>query len=134
MALISEFRHTERVVPVVQKIVHEGMSADKATSVLQDFEEKAADNISDKFIFPKNDMGVSGAVYLSNNLLNMSIHAHIVFTINGKKYHFEEDIEEYWSREKAYRELVQKVSQSITGLLLNKSLESLRDTIGRLPR
>ncbi len=123
-------RVEDRIVPVVQKIVHEGMSADRATQVLSDFESKAQDNIVQAFRTQTGNNRMDGSVIVFRDQLTFSLCVVAAFTMNGKEFKLKEKIDKLLSPQEAIKFLVKAFSEKIAVDLLRDNSSELKQLFG----
>lgn len=126
--------HTERVesriVPVTQKVVHEGMSGDRATQVLQDFESKAQANLVQAFRAQAGDNKLAGTVMVFRDPASIDFEAIAAFTVNGKEFRVRERLERTLDKQEAVRMLVKALSEALISEMLRKNVTSLKQLFG----
>lgn len=112
--------HSHTSAPYPQHIHEHRAATDESVRLLHEMEEKAVDNIRERFIFEDNL--VKGSVVTYNDPTTWRLKGMVAFSINGKAY--TEDLELgqsiFWKldRESAYRELANKLAKQIAVMLL----------------
>ena len=112
--------------PQYVKHDHHHAPTDESVKLMKDMEQKVLDNITDRFIFEDNEL--KGSIFVHKNPLHLKLEAHAVFTLNGKEYSCQVEVDESFNKKDAWQLLCKKVSETIAAELFRHGLEMDRYT------
>ncbi len=129
MALFSETRIETRFYE--KRVVHEGVSADKATDILEGFEKKALENLAGEFRLESNSL--KGSILISENPASLDQDAIVLFELNGKRHQVKVPLERglKFDGPSALRLFHKVISEAIAASLLKSSIGDAMKFLGR---
>jgi len=127
--------HSERLVPY-EKTVHEHRAVtDESVKLLNEFQEKAIENVLHSFKLKDNIIEADG-FFIQSNFMDYNIGVHCKFKINSKEYYVKDSIncfefrqnlkgyfESFEYRESVIRLVYKKVSEIIAEELIMNNKE-----------
>lgn len=117
--------HTTELVPYESRVVHEGVSADKATEILQGFEQKALSNVLEEFRLEGNTL--NGRLLISENVVSLDREAFVIFELNGKRHEVSVPLKHGYQLDKvsAARMMAEEISKAVTNSILKGAMNEV---------